>query len=374
MPKILIFGGVAHSIINFRSELIGTWREQGYEVTALTGPAKNYMIPLFQQMGIAHYSLPLIRDGLNPLADLKALLCLKKVLKKEQPDLVFAYTVKPIVLSGLLLYFNSKIKLYLLITGLGYAFADQTFRQRIVRKILQFLYRPALKKSEAVIFQNSDDSALFSALGMIGDQTRVVHVNGSGVNLDRFYFSEAEEKSEPVFLLMARLIGSKGVRHYADAAAILKKKYAHARFVLLGYISRGPDSIDEAELKRWQEAGTLEFMGWQQDVRPFIEACSVYVLPSYYREGVPRSALEALSMGRAIITTDSTGCRETVLDGVNGYLIPARNSNALAAAMESFILNPSLIKEMGRESRRVAEDRFDVRKVNQDILKAMDLV
>ncbi len=373
MPKILIFGGVPNSIINFRAELIDEWLKLGYKVTAVTAEADKYFATRFQEMRISFFPVPLKRGSLNLFADLKTMFAFNRIIKTEKPDLVFAYTVKPIVLSGLLLYFNKKLVLYALITGLGYAFAGQTARQRFAKGLLRVLYRLALKKSAVVFFQNRDDLDLFLNHGIVSEQQRLVKVNGSGVNTNHYYFSKIKHDDIPVFLLIARMIKSKGVKVFVDAARVIKKKYPRAKFVLLGQKSQEPDRIDPTELERWQAEGLVDYVGRQQDVRSYIENSSVFVLPSYYREGVPRSVLEAMSMGRPIITTDSTGCRDTVIDGVNGYLVPVKDSVALAKTMERFILNPALIEEMGLESRRIAEEKFDVRKVNRVILAEMEM-
>jgi glycosyltransferase involved in cell wall biosynthesis len=171
--------------------------------------------------------------------------------------------------------------------------------------------------------------------------------------------------------MMARLIKSKGVIVYADAAARIKEKYPNTEFALLGSYSVGPDSIDPKRIEEWQAEGIISFKGRRDDVRPFILDCSVYVLPSAYREGVPRSTLEAMSMGRPVITTDSTGCRETVIDGVNGFLISVNDVEDLAEKMERFIKEPRLVETMGRKSRELVESKFDVHKVNGVIIDAM---
>lgn len=374
MSKIMIFGGVANSILNFRRDLITEWLNRGCEVTAVTGTATKEQEASIKAAGVKFYTIPLEREGLNPASDLRAYLALLRIIKAVNPDILFVYTAKPIVLSGISLIFNRKIKLYVMITGLGYAYADKTFRQKLVKRLLNILYRPALGRSEAVFFQNRDDRALFLEIGLVNKGQKLILVNGSGVNLDYYYYSEVQCSEEVVFLLIARMIYSKGVRHYAEAAELLREKYQNVRFLLLGQLAQGPDRISKEELVGFQAKETIEYLGRQEDVRPFIERCHVYVLPSFYREGVPRSVLEAMSMGRPIITTDAPGCRETVVDGVNGFLVPVRDSKALAEAMERLILDKILVAKMGRESRRLAEEKFDVRIVNEQINNSLCLV
>jgi glycosyltransferase involved in cell wall biosynthesis len=177
----------------------------------------------------------------------------------------------------------------------------------------------------------------------------------------------------PVFLLIARLIRDKGVFEYADAARILKRRYPEAVFRLLGWFDRHPEAISPKQIDQWQREGIIEYLGETQDVRPFLAESNVYVLPSY-REGTPRTVLEAMAMGRPIVTTDAPGCRETVIEGKNGFLVPPRNVDALGKAMERFISTPEIIETMGGESRKFAEMKYDVHKVNYVIMRTMGLI
>lgn len=196
-------------------------------------------------------------------------------------------------------------------------------------------------------------------------------VNGSGVDVDEY--TTMPLPKQPRFLLIGRLLGDKGVREYALAAAKVKAHYPNAHFLLVGWIDDNPDAISQKELDSWIESGTLEFLGKLGDVRPAIADCRVYVLPSY-REGTPRTVLEAMAMGRAIITTDAPGCRETVVEGENGYLVPVRDSEALANAMLHCIENPDDVSAMGTVSRQIAVNKYDVHKVNQVMLKEMGIL
>jgi glycosyltransferase involved in cell wall biosynthesis len=175
------------------------------------------------------------------------------------------------------------------------------------------------------------------------------------------------------FLMMARLLKQKGVREFAAAAETVKARHPEARFVLLGDVDKNPNSVSRAEVEGWVARGILEWPGQVSDVVPYIARSSVYVLPSYYREGVPRSTQEAMAMARPVITTDNTGCRETVVGGVNGFIVPVRDAPALARAMLRFIEQPELIEPMGRESRRLVEERFDIDSVNDTMLNAMGI-
>jgi glycosyltransferase involved in cell wall biosynthesis len=200
-------------------------------------------------------------------------------------------------------------------------------------------------------------------------------VNGSGVDLDKFVVKPLPDyatEGAVRFLFIGRLLGDKGVREYAEAARLLQLTHQQVRCVLVGWIDSNPNAITQAELDGWVADGRIEFWGRLTDVRPAIAACSVFVLPSY-REGTPRTVLEAMAMGRAIVTTDAPGCRETVIHGENGFLVPVQDSVALAEAMRRFIDEPFLHQTMGTRSRQLAEEMYDVHKVNAVMLEGMDL-
>ena len=373
MLKIMIVGGVPVSLIKFRGDLIKQWLSMGYEVVAVSAPADEALSKEIAGLGVTFKPIPVKRDSLNIFEDIKAMFKLYKIIKLEKPDYIFAYTVKPVIFSALCSSLINHSKLYLMITGLGYAFSGGSLKQSVLKKILIVLYRYAVKQSEAVFFQNKDDPDLFKSLNILTAKNNVVMVYGSGVNVDYYYYSEAVSGNNTTFLLICRLLKSKGVMEYLEAAEIIGTKYPSAVFNLVGPLHESPDKIDSRELEKYAARENINYLGRLKDVRPYIERCSVYVLPSYYGEGTPRSILEAMAMGRPIIATDAPGCRETVEVGVNGFLIPARNSEALAEAMEEFILNPGLIEAMGKESRRIAEEKYDVRKVNKAIIEAMGL-
>jgi len=240
-----------------------------------------------------------------------------------------------------------------------------------LKNLVKLLYKIALKYNNVVFFQNPDDLNLLLRLRLIKDKNKTLILNGSGINLEKYYFAPLKEKSIS-FLLIARLIWDKGIYEYIEAARIIKKKYPNVSFLLLGPNEKNPCAIKKEYIKKWANKGIINYLGEKDDVRPYIANSSVFVLPSY-REGIPRSILEAMAMGRPVITTNSPGCRETVEDGVNGFLVPIKDSKALADRMEKFILNPDLIKQMGNRSREIAEKRFDVYKVNRIILEHMGI-
>ena len=371
MAKIVIISHYSPSLINFRGDLIRAMVELGHKVICL-GPEAGFEQPL-QELGADYRQIPLHRTGLNPLKDVKTLFSLRKVLKEIKPDIVFSYTVKPIVYGSIAAHMAGVRRMYALISGLGYVFIGQTFKQRLLTQIVAFLYRRGLKYNQVVFFQNPDDLHLFVSKSIVPKTAKPVLVNGSGVNIEKFAF--APPKLSPVtFLLIARLIKDKGILEYVESARLLKQKYPDARFQLLGPLDINPAAITQEQLERWSKEGIIEYLGKTNDVRPYIADASVFVLPSFYREGTPRSVLEAMSMGRPIITTDAPGCRETVIDGRNGFLVSVKDVDALKSAMEKFIQEPDLISQMGKQSRIIAEEKYDVRKVNRVILQEMGLL
>ena len=206
-------------------------------------------------------------------------------------------------------------------------------------------------------------------MGIVNRATSTLVVNGSGVDLKHYYVTQLPSNIN--FLLIARLLNSKGVRIYADAARKIKENYPDVLFTLVGKIDENPDAISQNELDQWMNDGVINYLGHLSDVRKAISDCSVYVLPSYYREGTPRSILEAMSMGRAIITTDLPGCRETVIDGDNGFLVKARSVENLVKALLNFIEKPDCVNSMGLRSREIAEEKYDVHMVNSVMIREM---
>ncbi len=372
--KVVVIGGYAPSLINFRGPLLKRLVALGHEVHALAPAHVPDVAPQLEAMGVEYAMLPLSRRGMNPIADLGSILHLKQVLQRIKPDLVLSYTFKPVVYGSLaarMAWVGHKKRVYSIITGLGYAFTeDKGLKRRILFNVAKGMYRSGLRSCDGVIFQNPDDEAFFQKLEVIPSHATTTVVGGSGVDLEHFSVAPLPEK--PAFLCLSRLLKAKGVREYAEAAIRLKAKYPEVPFRLIGPREEGADTIPVKEVDAWKEGG-LEVLREVEDVRPEIAQCSTYVLPSY-REGTPRSVLEAMSMGRAIVTTDVPGCRETVVDGKNGFLTPLKDVDALTNSMEKFIVDPTLATTMGAASRALAEEKYDVEKVNDAILSFMELI
>jgi glycosyltransferase involved in cell wall biosynthesis len=255
-----------------------------------------------------------------------------------------------------------------MITGLGYAFSDAN-RRTPLAFIVRVLYRSALSRASCTFFQNPDDERLFRKLGLLDAGASSVVLNGSGVDTEEYAYLPADRASGSlIFLLIARLIKAKGIREYVAAARLVRSSYPDVRFQLAGWIDDNPDSIGIEELNQWVSEGVIEYLGRLSDVKPALRGCSCYVLPSY-REGTPRTVLEAMSIGRAIITTDVPGCRETVQDRHNGFLIEPRSPIALAEAMTALMANTELVAQFGLASRLLAESKYDVKLVNETLLR-----
>lgn len=324
-----------------------------------------------ERAGLTVHDIPLARAGVNPLADLRSLWALWRLMRRLRPDYVLPYTIKPVIYGSLAASLAGVPRRFALIPGLGYSFQGGR-RRSVFRAMVRKLYALALSRVELVFFQNPDDEALFRKLQILQPTTRSCVVNGSGVDIKRFAPAPLPQ-SGPYFLLMARLLGEKGVREYAAAARRVKEQHPGSAFSVVGWIDSNPDAIAQAELDAWVAEGTLQYLGRLSDVRPALAGCSVFVLPSYYREGVPRTILEAMAMGRPIITTDAPGCRETVIEGCNGFLVPVRDVDALVAAMMKFVETPTLAASLGAKSRQLAEEKYDVDKVNAAMLREMGI-
>lgn len=370
--NVVVFGGFADSLVNFRGSLLRALVANGHAVTACAPAASPDVLAKLAEMGVEYRDVTLNRTGLNPISDIKTFLTLISFFREMKPDALLSYTIKPVIYGSLAARLAGVPAIYSMITGLGYAFATGGGGGKWIAYVARFLYRLALKGNRRVFFQNPDDRDFFIRAKILYRTKQAILINGSGVDLQHFGCVPVTEKTSPSFLLIARLIIDKGIIEYVTAARLVKCRYPAVQFCLLGPLDSNPNAISAAQINEWETEGTITYLGEAADVRSAIAVCSVYVLPSY-AEGTPRTVLEAMSMGRAVITTDAPGCRETVVDGVNGFLVPARNAIALAQAMFQFIEHPELIQSMGNEGRRLAVDKFDVHKVNSVILDAMGL-
>ncbi|BFM34108.1 glycosyltransferase family 4 protein [Acinetobacter towneri] len=378
--KFLMISSFLPSVLNFRGKLLEAIAAHGYEIHIMAPEFADF--PEEQQklqaLGYHLHEIPMQRTGTNPLADLKLLKNLYQQIRHIQPDYVLSYTIKPVIYGTLASWLAKVPHRFALITGLGYAFQNvESGKHSLFQKMVHGLYAQALKHSDKVFFQNPDDLKLFQDMHLLEADKPAVVVNGSGVNVQDFDVMPLPKNQQgqvkASFLLIARLLGDKGVREYAESARIIKAQYPEAEFHLVGWIDDNPSAIAQAELDSWIADGRLKYWGKLSDVRPAIAQSSVYVLPSY-REGTPRTVLEAMAMGRAIITTDAPGCRETVSHGVNGYLVEVKSVDDLVHSMQYFIEDPKLIELMGQRSREIALNKYDVHQVNKHMLGEMGII
>lgn len=369
-PRVLVVASLASSLVNFRFDLLVELSQRA-EVLACAPDDDLATKRKLQEIGVGFRRVPMARAGLNPLQDIWTLAALVRICRDFRPDILFPYTMKPIIygcLAGRLTGVRTRLPLC---TGLGYVFGASApdARLRAVRLISVLLYRVALKGAKEAIVYNAGDEATFRTYCLVGPGVPLGRVPGSGVNIS--WFPEVPPPlGPPIFLMVGRLLRMKGVPEYVAAARKLKRMYPQVRCQLLGPFDENPTSIRQSELEAWVGEGAIEYLGHTSDVRPYLAACSVFVLPSH-GEGIARSVLEAMATGRAIVTTDAPGCPEPVLPGQTGFVVPVGDVDTLAAAMARFVEDPSLISAMGRAARRHAEVTFEVGKVNQLLMTKM---
>ncbi|WP_244552428.1 glycosyltransferase family 4 protein [Allosphingosinicella indica] len=366
--RIVLAINASWNIINFRLGLVRGLQAAGYEVIALAPPDR--FSPALADHGITFIPIDLDPRGTSVTADLDLLRRYRKVLREVRPAAFLAYTIKPNIYGSIAARMLD-IPVINNIAGLGDTFIGNTWLNRLVRG----LYRLALSRSPVIFFQNPDDRALFLSRKIVRDaQTRLLP--GSGVDLDRFSPPAATGRQDGAvtFLMVARLLRSKGVADFVEAGRMVRTKHPHTQFQLLGLVQDGKDAIPRAEIDHWVNEGAITFLGGADDVRPFIAAADCIVLPTYYPEGTPRSLLEAAAMGRPLIASDMPGCREIVEDGRNGFRFPARDVCALAERMTTIAEMSSVERAaMGAKSRRKVETQFDERIVIERYREALDI-
>jgi len=368
--KIILLSGSGDTVAWFRLDFLNEFLLRSYKVYVLAPDIRDDLKPELINMGIEFIEIKLERKGFNVLNLISSVFELVRLFKEIQPNIIFSYTHKAILSGSLAAKISGFSDTFSMVTGTGHIFDNQTKKEKVIKFVGSLTLRIALRFNKLVFFQNPDDQALFVKNNIVlSRKTKLV--NGSGVNLDKFSVSPLP--SEPVFLCMARLIKSKGLEEFARAAKRVKKLYPEARFILYGYPDEHPDSIDENEIiSNWLNDFGVEYFGYSENPIDAIKECSIFVLLSY-KEGTPRVVLEAMAMGRSIITTDAPGCRETVKNGVNGFLVPTFDDVEAANAMTK-LLSAELRKEMGKESRKFCESKFNVVDVNNTLLSDMGVI
>ena len=376
--KIMMNSGRIGVFFTTRFKLVQAIRDKGYDVTI--GGYEQEKKNLCVENDLRFAFIPFSRAGINPIADLKTIRYYEKIMKREKFDIVHSYTAKPNIYGSIAAKRVGIKRIFPTVNGLGYAFTDEDntgIKKRIIRFISLRLYKQAFSCATKVFFQNPDDADEMIRRGTVSRDKCIV-IDGSGVDLEKFPY--VEPSTNPMHFLMAtRLLISKGVRTFLEAAKIVKEQYPDVEFTLAGSLDPNPDGIKKNELNPYIEQGVITYLGHVVNMPMTLSNCSVFVLPSYYREGIPRAVLEAMSTGRAIITCNTPGCRETVHhanssgQGINGFLIQPKNPWQLVEKMIWMIQNPKLVEQMGMESRKYAEERFDVSKVNRQILEEMGI-
>ena len=356
LVRMLLFANTDWYLYNYRLALAKTILDQGYELILLS-PSGKYQQRMIDQ-GFHCESIAIDRKGKNPFAELFLIIKVIQLYRGLKPDLVHHFTSKCVIYGS----FAAKVlgirPIINSITGLGVVFEKRDDSAGILKKFVFFLYRMALLGT-IVIFQNEADWQFFLKKRIVTKKNSYL-IPGSGVDLDKFTVRD-EPRGTPVVMLPARMLWSKGVSDFIEAAKILNSKKIKARFVLVGDSDPGnPSNIAKHQLLAWQTEGIIEWWGWQEEIETIYPKASIVCLPTYYQEGVPKSLIEAASCGRPLVVSDIGGCREIVYNNQNGFLIPPKNPEQLAKALELLLQNPDLRKKMGKESRRIAEEKFSI--------------
>ncbi|MBP5993156.1 MAG: glycosyltransferase family 4 protein [Acinetobacter sp.] len=379
MKRIVFIGTTADSIIGFRADLIKKLVASGYKVFAFTCEYDDGKLRDISLLGANPVTYSMSRGGVNPFSDIKSLIQLKGKIKKIGPDVVFSYFTKPVVYGTLASILSNVPYKIGMIEGLGSPFTlhpnGQSLKVKFIRFIQISLYRVVFPFLDKIVFLNSDDPIDLIQKNEIQHKINAIEILGPiGLNLEEYKYTHWDESKTISFIFIARLIAEKGIFEYIKAAKIVKDKYPNIIFKVIGGLdSENPYGLSRQELEEIINSGVVEYPGYVTDVAMRIQDSAVFVLPSYYREGVPRSTQEAMAIGRPVITTDVPGCRETVIDGVNGFLVPKWDAEALAEKMCYFIENPEKVNMMGQESYIIAQEKFDSEKVNSKLLEIIGL-
>lgn len=375
--KIVMIGTVASSFLGFRADLIKALLAQKHTIYAFSSEYTQDELNEIELLGAIPITYELNRGGMNPLADAKATYALSKKIKEIAPDLVFSYFSKPVIFGTLAAKIAKVPRVIGMLEGLGYTFTEQpeglSKKAQLIKSIQVLLYKIALPQLDNIIFLNPDDRKdLLEAYHIKVKKLDVL--GGIGLDLDEYNYQPIETIDSPIsFLFIGRMLKEKGIHDFIAAAKIVKQSHPDVQFTVLGAIDPfNPGALQQSELDRLISLNIINYPGQVDNVQKWIADSHVFVLPSY-REGVPRSTQEAMAIGRAIITTDVPGCRETVVDGVNGFLVEKWSPQTLAEKMIYFIEHPEQIAIMGYESYKIAQDKFDADKVNKRLIDMLGL-
>jgi len=354
--KVLLFANTDWYLFNYRLPLARALKKRGDDVILLSPPGRYST--LLESEGFTWLPFPLARKGMNPLAELATIFRLTSVLRKIKPDLVHFFTIKAVLYGSIAARVSGVRRIVNAITGLGYIFSDAN---PILRFIVTTLYRASLGNT-SVVFQNPDDLALFLQNHLI-TSSQAYLIPGSGVDIQIFH-PTPEPAGDPVIMLAGRLLHSKGVPEFVQAARQIHKDGLKARFVIVGepYLDN-PDSVQPHELAAWKSEAEVEIWGWHDDMAEMISQAAIVCLPTRYKEGLPRLLLEAGASSRPVIATDIPGCRMVIRNGENGLIIPPGDLTALIDSLKTLILDPALRNKMGTCGRKIVEQEFSVNSV-----------
>ena len=368
--KVAIISHKTSNLINSRGKLIEAFLNKGYNVVAIGNEDIN--IKKIKKLGIKFRPAPFDRTSINFLENYKYYKKVKKILKEENVDIVLSYTIKPIIFGSIAARANKIKNIYSLITGMGYNYSVNTLRTKFVRIFSNIGYKVALKFNKKVIFQNKEDMEELIAKKYIKKEQAEL-VDGSGVDLKVFKRKENIINKKFTFLMVSRMLNVKGVIEYCKAADYIKKIYPNTRFIHCGEKDKSYRGIDKKFISYYEENNIVEFKGRVKNMVNYLTESNVVVLPSYLREGIPRTLLEALAVGRPIITTNIRGCKEAVENGKNGYLVQPRSVEELIKAMEKMINNTA--KELAyfsENSYKKAVNRFNVNIINKKMIEIIE--
>lgn len=370
--KIFIIGSVASMMINFRRELILELVNQNHDIYCLVSDYDEKSKEIIRSFGAIPLEYDLNAKGLNPLKDIKATINLIKLLKHHKPDIVFSFFVKPVIFGSIAAKIAGVKRKVGMIEGLGNAFTPllnerQKIKTNLIKSVQILLYKFSLPLLDRLILLNNDDKV--DLIDRYKINLKSLEILGP-IGVDLTKFSYQKPPLEPVsFIFIARLLAQKGIFEYINAAKIIKERYPNVKFYVYGDADENnPFSIKKDELEEYIKNNIIIYEGFVSNIQEKIKNTSVFVLPSH-REGVPRSTQEAMAIGRPIITTNVAGCKDTVKDGENGFLIPPYDSEILAQKMLYFLQNPNEVNRMGKNSRKMAEERFDIFNINKKLIK-----
>jgi glycosyltransferase involved in cell wall biosynthesis len=368
--RLVIASTAGESLIKFRGHLIGEWVRRGCEVWCISIEPKEDIEKSITALGAHYYQVEGNRTGTSVLDGLRMISKYKKAFNDIKPDACFLYMSKPIAFGGIAAIQCNIKEMYVFQTGLEIAFYSTGIHNSIIRCVLKILYRYVHAHCKTVFFMCHEDEKKMLSWKLVS-QNQAYYVDGSGVDMKKFTRQDLPEG--PVVLMVARLVWSKGIREYVEAAKLVKLKYPNVRFLLVGGLDENSEALSKAELNNLTKAGIIEYKGYQNDVRPFLKECSIFTLPSYH-EGKGTAILEAQAVGRPIVTTDAPGCSETVIDGYNGFIVPAHSGVELAKKIEMLVKDSTLRETMANNAYEHCKKTFAAEIISNNICNRMGIL